>query len=84
MTDARGRLLAKGRDALATLVGGGERGCKTKLVWTDWSHLMLNHEITPTPDGSEFVTWRWVEPTWMIANVIEFRRVAYERVLGTL
>ena len=49
---AGGRVLAKGRDALATLVGGGERGCKTKLVWTDWSHLMLNHEITPTADGA--------------------------------
>ena len=44
---AGGRELARGRDALAELVGGGSRGCATKLVWTDWSHLMLNHEITP-------------------------------------
>ena len=43
---AGGRVLAQGREALATLVGGGSRGCETKLVWTDWSHLMLNHEIT--------------------------------------
>ena len=49
---AGGRVLAKGREALATLVGGGSRGCKTKLVWTDWSHLMLNHQITPTPQGA--------------------------------
>jgi SnoaL-like domain len=49
---AGGRVLARGRDALATLVGGGERGCKTKLVWTDWSHLMLNQEITPTAEGA--------------------------------
>ena len=47
-----GRVLATGREALATLVGGGSRGCKTKLVWTDWSHLMLNHQITPTPQGA--------------------------------
>jgi SnoaL-like protein len=47
-----GRVLAKGREALAALVGGGSRGCKTKLVWTDWSHLMLNHQITPTPEGA--------------------------------
>jgi len=47
-----GRVLAKGREALATLVGGGSRGCKTKLVWTDWSHLMLNHQITPSPTGA--------------------------------
>lgn len=49
---AGGRVLAQGRDALATLVGGGSRGCETKLVWTDWSHLMLNHEITPTAEGA--------------------------------
>jgi len=49
---AGGRVLARGRDALAELVGGGSRACKTKLVWTDWSHLMLNHEITPTVDGA--------------------------------
>jgi hypothetical protein len=49
---AGGRVLAQGRDALATLVGGGSRGCETKLVWTDWSHLMLNHEITATADGA--------------------------------
>jgi len=49
---AGGRVLAQGRDALAALVGGGSRGCETKLVWTDWSHLMLNHEITPTADGA--------------------------------
>lgn len=49
---AGGRVLAAGREALATLVGGGSRGCKTKLVWTDWSHLMLNHEITPTAAGA--------------------------------
>src|SRR5690554_4878848 len=47
-----GRVLAQGRDALAELVGGGSRGCRTQLVWTDWSHLMLNHEITPSPEGA--------------------------------
>lgn len=47
-----GRVLARGRQALAELIGGGSRGCRTKLVWTDWSHLMLNHEITPTTDGA--------------------------------
>lgn len=49
---AGGRVLAQGREALAALVGGGSRGCETRLVWTDWSHLMLNHEITPTADGA--------------------------------
>ena len=47
-----GRVLAKGREALATLVGGGSRGCKTKLIWTDWSHIMANQVITPSPEGA--------------------------------
>ena len=50
---AGGRVLAKGRQALAELIGGGAKGCKTKQVWTDWSHLMLNHEITATPEGAK-------------------------------
>ena len=49
---AGGRVLAKGRDALATLIGGGSRGCKTKLVWTDWSHIMTNLVVTPTAGGA--------------------------------
>ncbi|HEX6995927.1 MAG TPA: nuclear transport factor 2 family protein [Gammaproteobacteria bacterium] len=49
---AGGRVLAQGREALATLIGGGSRGCETPLPWTDWSHLMLNHEITPSPEGA--------------------------------
>jgi SnoaL-like protein len=48
-----GRVLAQGRQALAELIGGGAKGCKTKQVWTDWSHLMLNHEITATPEGAK-------------------------------
>src|SRR5690349_24585336 len=49
---AGGRVLAKGREALATLIGGGSRGCKTKLVWTDWSHIMTNLVVTPTAEGA--------------------------------
>jgi hypothetical protein len=49
---AGGRVLAKGRDALATLIGGGARGCKTKQVWTDWSHIMTNLVVTPTAAGA--------------------------------
>lgn len=49
---AGGRVLAQGREALAALVGGGSRGCETAPVWTDWSHLMLNHEITPSAEGA--------------------------------
>ncbi len=47
-----GRVLAQGRDKLAELVGGGSKGCKTKLIWTDWSHIMTNHVITASPEGA--------------------------------
>ena len=44
----------------------------------------LRADIAPTPDGSEFVAWRWVDPDWLAANVTDWRRPAYERVLGSL
>lgn len=44
----------------------------------------LHADIEPTPDGSEFVAWQWVEPDWLIANVMEMRRSAYARVLGSI
>jgi hypothetical protein len=47
-----GRVLARGREQLAALIGGGSKGCKTKQVWTDWSHIMTNQVITPTPEGA--------------------------------
>ncbi len=47
-----GRVLARGRDALATLIGGGSRGCKKPMIWTGWSHIMTNQLITPSPEGA--------------------------------
>ncbi|MGZ4725024.1 MAG: NUDIX domain-containing protein [Ilumatobacteraceae bacterium] len=44
----------------------------------------LRDDVTPKPDGREFVAWRWVDPQWLIAHVVDWRRHAYERVLGTL
>jgi len=58
-----GVVLAKGREQLAEVVGGGSLGCKrpTKgptatpgdgpVAWNGWSHLMVNHVITPSPGG---------------------------------
>ena len=37
--------------------------------------------VEPTPDGVEFVAWKWVEPRWLIDQVVAFRRDAYRRVL---
>jgi putative (di)nucleoside polyphosphate hydrolase len=45
---------------------------------------VLDPDIEPTPDGSEFVAWRWVEPQWLVDHVPAWRRDAYHRVLSTL
>ena len=46
-----GLVRAVGREALARAAGGGDRGCKN-VGWKDWSHLILNPVIKPTPDGA--------------------------------
>jgi len=60
--------------------GGQRRGQVQKWFLFD----ALSEDVVPTPDGSEFVAWRWVDAHWLVANVVEWRRTAYERVLGTL
>lgn len=47
-----GLVRAKSREQLAAVSGGGSRGCKD-VGWKDWSHLMINHVITPTPEGAK-------------------------------
>jgi len=42
----------------------------------------LREDIEPSPDGREFGAWKWVEPGWLIEQVVEFRREPYQRVLG--
>lgn len=44
----------------------------------------LRTDIEPTPDGSEFVAWQWVQPDWLTDHVIEWRRDAYRKVLTSL
>ena len=44
----------------------------------------VGDDVAPTPDGSEFVAWKWVGPRWLIDHVVEWRRGPYERVLGAL
>jgi hypothetical protein len=46
-----GLVRAEGREALARAAGGGSLGCKN-VGWKDWSHLMVNHVITPSPEGA--------------------------------
>ena len=42
---------AVGREALARAAGGGSLGCRS-VGWKDWSHIMVNPVITPTPTGA--------------------------------
>ena len=44
----------------------------------------LRGDLTPVPDGREFVAWQWVSRDWLIESVVEFRRPGYERVLRSL
>jgi hypothetical protein len=46
-----GLVRAVGREALARISGGADRGCEN-VGWKDWSHLMINPVITPTPQGA--------------------------------
>ena len=39
-------------------------------------------DILPTPDGSEFVAWKWVSTEWLIDHVPAWRRAPYQIVLG--
>lgn len=47
----KGLVRARGREELARAAGGGSLGCKD-VGWKDWSHLTLNHVITPAPGGA--------------------------------
>ncbi len=59
-----GIILAQGREKLAEVVGGGSFGCKRPVkgpkatpgdgpvAWNGWSHLAVNHVITPTAEGA--------------------------------
>jgi putative (di)nucleoside polyphosphate hydrolase len=42
----------------------------------------LDEDVRPTPDGHEFRAWRWVDPEWLIDQVVPFRRPSYTKVLG--
>jgi putative (di)nucleoside polyphosphate hydrolase len=42
----------------------------------------LADDVEPKPDGSEFRDWRWASPTWLIDQVVEFRKACYRQVLG--
>jgi putative (di)nucleoside polyphosphate hydrolase len=50
--------------------------------WFFFEPLGDADELRPMPDGSEFSSWKWMTPGDLIAQVVEFRRRPYARVLG--
>ena len=61
----------------ATVIAAHGREGKRRGQVQQWFLFdALDADITPTPDGSEFVDWRWVEPQWLIDHVVEFRRAS--------
>ena len=43
---------------------------------------VIDDNVVPTPDGHEFVDWRWMSPADLLDTVVEFRRPSYRQVLG--
>jgi putative (di)nucleoside polyphosphate hydrolase len=41
-------------------------------------------DVIPTPDCVEFVAWKWVDPTWLLDHVVDFRLSAYQCVIPRL
>jgi putative (di)nucleoside polyphosphate hydrolase len=41
-------------------------------------------DVVPMPDQVEFVAWKWAEPAWLLAHVVEFRLAAYRPALTWL
>ncbi|HYN31514.1 MAG TPA: RNA pyrophosphohydrolase [Ilumatobacteraceae bacterium] len=41
-------------------------------------------DVSPAPDEVEFVAWKWVEPTWLLDHVVDFRLAAYRSVIPRL
>jgi putative (di)nucleoside polyphosphate hydrolase len=60
-------------------VAAGRKGIGQVHRW--YRFRLLDDAIEPRPDGTEFTAWRWVEPAWLVDNVVAFRRPAYRRVL---
>jgi hypothetical protein len=47
-----GRVLARAATRWQLWWEADRAGAKTKLIWTDWSHIMANQLITPSPEGA--------------------------------
>ena len=61
------------------MIGDGDRLGQVQR----WFEFRLVDEATePTPDGREFGAWQWVDTDWLIGQIVDWRRGAYERGLA--
>ncbi len=58
------------------------KGKRLGQVQRWYTFRVRDDQVVPRPDGVEFVAWRWVEPTWLVQQVVDFRQAVYARVLG--
>ena len=64
----------------AAVVGTGRRLGQVQR----WFEFRARDDgVQPRPDGREFQAWKWVEPAWLIDNVVSFKQPGYATVLGT-
>jgi putative (di)nucleoside polyphosphate hydrolase len=47
-----------------------------------WFVFEAPDDVTPVPDGHEFVAWRWVDPQWLADHVIDFKQPSYRAALA--
>ena len=69
---------------IEVLAARGDSGRRLGQVQRWFLFDARSAEIQPVPDGSEFIAWKWVDPQWLTAEVAEWRRAAYHRVLDSL
>ncbi len=61
-----------------------KRGSRLGQVQRWFFFEVLEDSVEPVPDGDEFDDWKWAEVSWLIEQVVEFRRPSYQRVLGAM
>ncbi len=61
---------------------GVKRGSRLGQAQRWFFFEVRDDAIVPTPDGDEFDDWKWTKVSWLIDQVVGFRKPSYERVLG--
>lgn len=61
---------------------GVKRGTRLGQAQRWFFFEVRDDEVEPTPDGDEFDDWKWTKVSWLIDQVVEFRKPSYQQVLG--